>query len=105
MPLKIDSLKSESRVWLRRICSFSSLMRTSRSRRRTAYVGPSIVPEVPVAMPVPALPALSGLAEPGEPGVAAVASGAAAATGALEAAGAPADEVAVAARVVGADFA
>ena len=38
-------------MWLRRICSLSSLMRCSRSRRRTEYVAESIAPGAPVAMP------------------------------------------------------
>src|SRR5262245_8835264 len=33
-----------SRVWLRRICSLSSSMRCSRSRKRTTYVAPSSAP-------------------------------------------------------------
>src|SRR5262245_58763029 len=48
-PERMVSLSSERRVWLLRICSFSSSMRSSRSRRRTAYVGPSIGPPVATA--------------------------------------------------------
>src|SRR3954468_11204834 len=43
-PDRMVSVSSDRRVWLRRICSFSSSMRCSRSRSLTAYVAPSMPP-------------------------------------------------------------
>src|SRR2546421_10105292 len=49
-PDKMVSVSSDSRVWLRRICSFSSSMRCSRSFNRTAYVAPSMPPPARAAL-------------------------------------------------------
>src|SRR4051812_2707699 len=70
-PDKIVSERSARRVWLRRIWSFSSSTRCSRSRRRTAYVAPSTagLSGIGTAGPLPAgaaedatLPDVAGVA-------------------------------------------
>src|SRR4051812_11891969 len=89
-PDKIVSLSKLSRVWLRRICSFSSSTRASRSRKRTAYVGPSscggVLGPAPGADELAGAPAATGAgaaaAAAGGRGAAAAGTGAAAREGA-----------------------